>query len=134
MLSFKQDLEAHLKTDSNISSILGSRVFDTHAPEGSKFPHVVYFIISNSTDTFSGGSCEEEEVRVQFNCNAKNRHDRERLSDRLKNRLSGLNGQINSRTVVYYSKHDDSQDAPYNQEENIFTKNVDFLFKFKSED
>jgi len=52
---------------SDLYSRIGGRLFLGEAPQGAEYPHVVYFLISGTTDWDFGATMNFDEMVIQFN-------------------------------------------------------------------
>lgn len=67
-MSLESDLYLYLTADAGLASLVGTRIYPVHLPEGTTLPAVSYFMVDNPPDYTHDGETTLEHPRYQFDC------------------------------------------------------------------
>jgi len=99
-MSFKSDLSTYVKAQSDIVAVVSTRSFAGQAPEGTKFPYIVYNIISSEGTQHMLAPSGQATHTIQFDVWAKSDEDREAGAEAIRNAFDGLRGTMGASTEV----------------------------------
>jgi len=67
-MSIESDLYTHLKNDSGVSDLVGTRIYPLMAPQNVINPYITYQVISDNSKQCIGGSVYQNDTRFQLDC------------------------------------------------------------------
>lgn len=67
-MSIETDLVTHLKADSAVSALVGTRIYPLMAPQNVANPYITYQVINDNSNQCLGGSVYQNDTRFQIDC------------------------------------------------------------------
>ena len=117
-MSIEAEIKSTIGGNANVSSLIGDRLYPTHAPQGVERPYAVYHIIGENPLQCMEGCVYQEDVRVQIDVYSSTYGSVVALKKAVKDSIVGFNASygINS-----FDGYDDSTE--------YFKKIIDFKIK-----
>lgn len=117
-MSLKSDLYSHLKADSGVSALVGTRVYPMKAPQNVVKPYITYQAISDNSDQCLGGSTFQRVTRFQVDCWSTTYSEADAIKEAV---LSSLTG--------FKSSHSVSAMDDYEPDTGLYRQLIDFKLK-----
>lgn len=121
---FEEDLEKYLKEDSNISLLCNGRVFPVTLPQNTRFPAIVYQIISGERVNSHGGQSGLVETRTQITCFHSNYYLLKEFVQTVRIAMNSFKGDLynTERIAIEFLSADDL----YEENQEIYMSPMDF--------
>jgi len=65
-MSIESDLVAHLKNDSGVSALVGTRIYPLMAPQNVINPYITYQVVNDNSNQCMGGEVYQNDTRFQL--------------------------------------------------------------------
>ena len=119
-----------LLNDSDVSTLVGTRIYPERAPEGAAAPFIVYSVVSNQpSDTKNGTPIDEAQLEV-FSV-AKTYADTNSLADFVRTALDRQSVEVvvNSDTIKVESVQYTNEVTEVDTDKNLFVAVQDYTFR-----
>ena len=117
-MSLTLDLVAHLKNDTEVSALVGGKIYPLLAPQNVSNPYIVYHVISDNSNQCISGDINQNEARFQIDVWSTKYSEVEAIKEAV---ISALIGFKSSNSI---SAMDD-----YESETKLYRKIIDFKIK-----
>lgn len=117
-MSIESDLVTHLKNDSAVSALVGTRIYPMKAPQSVTNPYITYQVINDNSNQCLGGSVYQNDTRFQIDCWSTTYSEAKAIKEAV---LSALIGFKSSNSI---SNMDD-----YEDETQLYRQLIDFKLK-----
>ena len=118
----------------DVSDVIGTKVFPAIAPQGTELPYITYQIISNNADQHMSGASGLQETRIQLNCWSASYAEVQNLAEAVRESLLPMSGTINSTLicgVTSEGKRDTYEKPQSGEEVGVYGVSEDFNIWFK---
>lgn len=128
-MSLESDFRSYLLADSNISALVGTRIYGGKLPQDVTYPAISYARISGERVHKLTGAGDRAVPRIQYDCWAESYTGAKALADLLRQRLNGASGTIGS-TVVGMSRLDGEREF-YDDGGVVHRVSLDFFVSYQ---
>lgn len=118
MALIEEDLFLHLTSKSDVTDLIGTKIYPTHKPQSVDLPYAVYHIITDVSKQCLGGGIWENDIRVQIDIYAADYPSVANITEVVKDSLIGFKSSNNISVV-----------SGYDNETEYFKKILDFKLK-----
>jgi len=91
-------LRTKLLANTEISALIGERMYVLQAPQAVEVPYVVYFVVSSMPDYYSG--CIQEDVTIQYSVFAQTYAQARTIANLIRAELEPFYGEIEGISVT----------------------------------
>ncbi len=98
-MTIEQALRDHLLADTNISSVVATRVYPLELPQNPAFPSITYQIISDEPTYTQDGDSGLDRPRIQIDTWAETYSESISLAALIRSRLSGFRGTVSGKEI-----------------------------------
>jgi len=117
-MSIESDLYAHLKNDSGVSALIGTRIYPLMAPQNVIDPYITYQVVNDNSKQCIGGSVYQNDTRFQVDCWSKKYSEVKAIKEAVESALIGF------KSSYAISNMDD-----YEPDTKLYRQLIDFKLK-----
>jgi hypothetical protein len=122
-MEIRAELNAHLKANAAISSLVGSQIYPHIGYKDQALPVVTYIVKDNPTSDLDGNSSETT-FDVSISCFAEDYADAHSIASAVKSAMDVIDGNIGAQAINSIEVVDETED--YNPDEDFFYVTVNF--------
>ena len=132
-MSFKTGLYSFLTGKAGITGVVGSRIYDTIAPQDATKPFIIFSIVTSEKSNYLSGQAEDAFIILELVVVADTGKTCETITEALRNELSGFTGSMGSINVTscFFESDSDEYVRPVDgQDFGIFSRVVQYNIWF----
>lgn len=133
-MSFLSDLYEYVKTSSNVTALVSTKIYPGLAPTSTALPYITYEISSRTPTRHMTGVSAFTEHSVQFDALANTEGEVNMISDALRNILDGFQatmGQTDIRYVRFENEVDNTSiESQAGNQAKIHRRTLDYVFGY----
>lgn len=129
-MSLKSSLITYLKTETNLTDLVGDRIYIGYAEQDAALPFVVAHQIDGVHEHHMAAATGFVQGRFQFNCHAQTTVSAENVAEQLRQSLDGFRGTMGSvfvSTCHMDAERDDTAPPVEGAHRGIYTVQHDYL-------
>lgn len=126
-MSLESDLHNFIETDSEISALIGGRVYPQVAPTGAATPYVVIDVVAGNPEYHAGGEAGVSTTEWDIDIFADTYAETISVKEKLRDQLSGKKGAVGSsnlRSVMVTEDRDLDQISEFGQQYTKFARRL----------
>jgi hypothetical protein len=131
-MTIEADLRTHLVNDSDVSAIVGSRVYPMRLPQGFDLPAISYQRVSGDRSKDLQGSTGHTEPRIQIDCWAKSYGEIKNLAEKLRLSLDRFTGDLGGGQYVHHVSLEGERDM-FEEETEILHVSQDYMISYNEQ-
>ncbi len=89
-MTLQQGIKTYLESRTDITTVVGNRIFPLIAPQDTTYPYIVFQKISTNQQHDLGGSAGFNRARMQFNCWSKTYLEAAEISEKIRLNMDGF--------------------------------------------
>lgn len=99
MSDIGKDIRTYLQTQSDVTAIIGTRMFPRVLPQGESLPAIVFSLVTSTSEHKITGASSGVRAIVQLDCYAETHIAANDLSEKVRLALHGYSGTAGSSTI-----------------------------------
>ncbi len=125
-MSFEADLYSRLSGDSEVVTLVDTRIYPLVAPQGTSRPYCVYLTLSKPNTYSHSGFGEISQIKIQVSCYADTYQTAKDVANAVTAALKTWPGSQGAQAVFRSNEHD-----LYDKDNNLYHVPVEFLIIYK---
>jgi len=117
-MSIKSDLVAHLKADSEVSALVGTRIYPLKAPQNVTNPYMTYQVVNDNSNQCIGGETYQNDTRFQID-----------VWDTTYSKVDAIKKAVLSALTGFKSSNSIRAMDDYESETKLYRQLIDFKLK-----
>ncbi len=117
-MSIETDLVSHLKSKTEITDLVGRRIYPMLAPQNVINPYMTYQVVSDDSNQCMGGEVYQNDTRFQIDCWSTKYSEVKAIKEAVENALIG-----------FKSSNSISNMDDYESETQLYRQLIDFRLK-----
>ncbi len=117
-MSIQSELWSHLTSDTNITDLVGTRIYPLKAPQNVSSPYMTYQVVNGRNDQCMSGDVYQKDTRFQIDVWSKKYSEADAIKEAVKSSIIG-----------FKSSYDINNNEDYEPKTELYRQIIDFKLK-----